>query len=52
MHVYETVGQTLAGLPALSEYGAREQFLADCDRSLEQLSYLNEMETPDVANIF
>lgn len=48
----EAIGQTLAGLPMLGQYGAREEFLADCDRSIEQLSYLNETETPNIANIF
>ena len=48
----EEIGQTLAGLPMLGRYGAREEFLADCDRSIDQLSYLNESETPSIANIF
>lgn len=48
----ESIGQTLAGLPMLCQYGAREQFLADCDRSIEQISYLGEAETPTIANIF
>lgn len=48
----EAVGQMLAGLPALSKYGEKDQFLADCDRSIEQLSELSETEAPDAANIF
>lgn len=48
----EAIDQTLAGLPMLSQYGAKEQFLADCDRCLEQFSYLNESEVPSIANIF
>ena len=48
----EAINQTLAGLPMLGQYGAKEQFLADCDRSIEQISYLNEAELPSLANIF
>lgn len=48
----EAIGQTLAGLPMLCQYGGTEQFLADCDRSVEQISYLNEAEVPSLENIF
>ena len=48
----EAIGQTLAGLPMLCKYGGTEQFLADCDRSIEQISYLNEAEIPSLENIF
>lgn len=48
----EAIGQTLAGLPMLCKYGGTEQFLADCDRSIEQISYLNEAEVPSLENIF
>lgn len=48
----EAIGQTLAGLPMLCQYGGTEQFLADCDRSIEQISYLNEAEVPTLENIF
>nr|WP_267901491.1 DUF4363 family protein [Caproicibacter fermentans] len=48
----EAIDQTLAGLPMLCQYGGTEQFLADCDRSIEQISYLNESEIPSIANIF
>ncbi|MCI1966796.1 MAG: DUF4363 family protein [Oscillospiraceae bacterium] len=48
----EAISQMLAGLPMLCQYGGTEQFLADCDRSIEQLSYLNEAETPTLENIF
>lgn len=48
----EAIDQTLAGLPMLGQYGAKDQFLADCDRSIEQISYLNESEVPNLANIF
>lgn len=48
----EAIDQVLAGLPMLGQYGAKDQFLADCDRSIEQISYLNEGEVPNLANIF
>ncbi|XOQ44640.1 MAG: DUF4363 domain-containing protein [Clostridium sp.] len=48
----EAIDDTLAGLPMLCQYGGTEQFLADCDRSIEQISYLNESEIPTIANIF
>jgi hypothetical protein len=48
----EAIGQTLAGLPMLCQYGGTDQFLADCDRSIEQISYLNETEIPSFENIF
>ena len=48
----EAIDQTISGLPMLCRYGAKEQFLADCDRSITQLSYLTETEIPSLANIF
>lgn len=48
----EAIDHTLAGLPMLCQYGGTEQFLADCDRSIEQISYLHESEIPSIANIF
>ncbi|MFU0833621.1 MAG: DUF4363 domain-containing protein [Oscillospiraceae bacterium] len=48
----EAIDDTLAGLPMLCQYGGTEQFLADCDRSMEQISYLYESEIPSIANIF
>lgn len=48
----EAIEHTIAGLPMLCKYGAEDQFMSDCDRSLEQLSYLMESETPNIQNIF
>lgn len=48
----EAIEQTISGLPMLCKYGAKDQFMSDCDKSLEQLSYLMESETPNVQNIF
>jgi hypothetical protein len=48
----ESIEETISGLPMLCKYGAEDQFMADCDRSLEQLSYLMESEEPNMQNIF
>jgi hypothetical protein len=48
----EAIDQTLAALPMLCYYGATDQFTAECDRGMTQISYLNESEVPDIANIF
>lgn len=48
----EAIDQTIAGLPMLCRFGAKEQYLADCDRSIAQLSYLTEAEIPSIENIF
>jgi hypothetical protein len=48
----EAIDQTLAALPMLSFHGANDQFAAECDRGITQIEYLNESETPILANIF
>lgn len=48
----ESIEQTISGLPMLCKYGAEDQFMSDCDKSLEQLSYLMESEEPSIQNIF
>lgn len=48
----EAIDQILSGLPNLCKFGAKEQYLADCDRSISQLTYLTESEIPSIANIF
>lgn len=48
----EAIGQTLSGLPMLCQYDGTDQFLADCDRSIEQIEYLDETEIPTPENIF
>ena len=48
----EAIEHTIAGLPMLCKYGAQDQFMSDCDKSLEQLSYLTESEEPNLQNIF
>ena len=48
----EAIDQTLSGLPNLCKFGAKEQYLADCDRSITQLTYLTESEVPSIAKIF
>ena len=48
----EAIGQTLAGLPMLCQYDGTDQFLADCNRCIEQIEYLDETEIPTPENIF
>lgn len=48
----EAIEHTISGLPMLCKYGAEDQFMSDCDKSLEQLSYLMESEEPSLQNIF
>lgn len=48
----EAIDLTLAELPMLSRYDANEQFSAECDRCVVQLSYLTESELPNMQNIF
>lgn len=48
----EAIDQTLAVLPALIHYGTKDQFAAECDRSITQIEYLNESEIPILQNIF
>lgn len=48
----EAIDQTLSALPAFCRYGNKDEFSAECDRSIAQFSYLTESEIPSVANIF
>ncbi len=48
----EAIDQTLAAMPSLIYYGTTDQFTAECDRSVTQIEYLNESETPILQNIF
>jgi hypothetical protein len=47
----ENIDQTLSALPELCRNGAKDAFLSECDKGLAQLSYLTELEIPNLENI-
>ncbi len=46
------INQLLCGMPELCRYGAKDQFLSDCDKVLAQIRDMAEAEIPDMKNIF